>query len=89
MTNEDKGYLEGMLGGSFGPKRARVPSEGDQVRLEGLVDAIGLYETVQLLATIAGDKADHIRASYQDEHLASRWDRAAHEISAAFVPASL
>lgn len=44
--------------------------------LEALIDTHTVANVVDGLAFICREKADHIRASYQDESLARRWDRA-------------
>ena len=46
-----------------------------QFALESAIDSHGLANVVDALACICREKADHIRASYQDEALARRWDR--------------
>lgn len=40
------------------------------------MDLLGLQATVELLAEIAAEKAEHIRVNWQDEPLAKDWDRA-------------
>jgi len=46
-------------------------------QLEKLVDTYSLAQVVEALATIASEKADHIRSNWQDEHMAKCWERAA------------
>jgi hypothetical protein len=48
--------------------------------LEQMVDQHGLYHVLVGLALMCGEKADHIRANYQDDALAHKWDRAANTI---------
>lgn len=51
--------------------------------LEGLVDASSLAEVLQTLASIARDKAEHIRTNWQDRQTAALWDRSAKRIDLA------
>jgi len=48
----------------------------DAMDLEKLIDQTSLAKVVEMLSGIAGLKADHIRETWQDGALASRWDRA-------------
>lgn len=44
--------------------------------LESLVDKQGgIYDVLDGLSTIAGEKADHLRTNWQDEPAAKRWER--------------
>lgn len=45
--------------------------------LESIVDQFGMVITLNLLAKICEGKADHIRENWQDEGLATRWQRRA------------
>jgi hypothetical protein len=49
--------------------------------LEDLLDASGLGAVLEALSTICGEKSDHIRASYADEHLARAWAQAASSVA--------
>jgi len=42
--------------------------------LEALVDRMGILSLTTLLQEICQDKADHIRANWQDEWGAVRWE---------------
>jgi len=42
--------------------------------LELLVDAHGLHEVLNELAVICGEKAEHLRANWQDGASARAWD---------------
>lgn len=48
-----------------------------QYALEEIIDAHGLAWTLQALADMCGDKAEHLRANWQDAASARIWDRAA------------
>lgn len=56
--------------------KMRVPNEGDAIRLRWLIDDIGLYETLSVIASICADKAK--RASDNN----NAWMKAGAEISA-------
>lgn len=51
-----------------------------EVELEKLIDECGLSAVLQSLHNICQEKADHIRISYGDNHLARQWCGAAGEI---------
>jgi hypothetical protein len=44
--------------------------------LERIVDLHGLRKTLDMLATICAEKADHLRTDWQDEAAAKDWNRA-------------
>lgn len=44
-------------------------------QLEAIIDRHGLKATIDLLAVICGDKAEHIRSNWQDETTAKTWER--------------
>lgn len=46
-----------------------------QEALERYVDCLGLSETIELLATICEEKAEHIRENWQDQSTAQTWDK--------------
>ena len=46
-----------------------------EMELEAMVDRHGLSAILNQLANICGEKADHIRSSYDDKALAKCWDR--------------
>ena len=48
--------------------------------LERLIDSTSLAKVVEMLSGIAGEKADHIRTNWQDDRLASRWQRVANRL---------
>jgi hypothetical protein len=61
-----------------------------RLALESLVDEKGLSRIVEWLGDIADEKADHIRANWQDESTAKIWSAAAAKLSrAAFAIAKL
>ena len=43
-------------------------------QLETLIDAVGIESILMGISDICGEKADHIRANWQDNVLARRWD---------------
>lgn len=47
----------------------------EAVVLEAMVDRCGLETVVGALAIICGEKAEHIRANWQDRTLAKAWGR--------------
>lgn len=53
-----------------------IVSKDDMEALEGMVDKYTLFEVLVALDVIAGDKADHLRANWQDHVSAKTWDRA-------------
>jgi hypothetical protein len=48
-------------------------NEQELLDLENLIDKRGISSILMALSTICGLKADHIKSSYQDSHLARRW----------------
>jgi hypothetical protein len=56
-----------------------------QDELERIVDLAGLKNTMTMLATICGDKAEHIAVNWQDSHSAKDWDKMARAIDSAIV----
>lgn len=48
--------------------------------LEGLVDRIGLKATIELLAVICEEKAEHVMSNWQDQITAAAWRRSAQAI---------
>lgn len=49
-------------------------------KLEALVDAESLSSIVECLGDICGEKADHLRANWQDEHTAKLWEKRMHKL---------
>jgi hypothetical protein len=45
--------------------------------LEHLIDTNGLVETLEAIQTICYEKAEHLRANWEDDTGARAWDRAA------------
>ena len=45
--------------------------------VEILIDETTLCKHVEILSMICTEKAEHIRAGYQDERFAKKWERAA------------
>jgi len=54
-----------------------IPTPDQMVELERLVDQHTLFEVLAALAVIAGDKAEHLRANWQDKTGGRCWDNAA------------
>ena len=51
-----------------------MTSQEAQDRLEEILDAIGVSETMVNLAAVCFAKADHLRSNWQDERTAKAWD---------------
>lgn len=64
--------------------KMRVPSEGDLRIIKGLVNQIGLYETLSLIEAVCVDKADRLR-NIQRGDIADLW----HKAGCAIVEASM
>lgn len=60
-----------------------TPTKDDMETIELMIDKYGLGEMTMALNVIAGDKADHLRANWQDKTSAKVWDRAATRLTAA------
>ena len=51
-----------------------IVAEGtDRAQLETLVDRYSLANVLEALVAVCGDKADHVRANWQDAGLAKDW----------------
>lgn len=50
--------------------------------LETAIDAIGLDSLLHDMASICGDKAEHIRVNWQDKSLAYKWEAIAIKLDA-------
>ena len=48
--------------------------------LEALIDADDLRSVLESIAEIAGEKAEHLRSTWQDPIAGSAWDRAARAV---------
>lgn len=46
-------------------------------QLEGMIDTAGLAGVLDMLGQICLEKADHLRANWQDERAAQVWDQQA------------
>lgn len=44
--------------------------------LEALIDKHGLLHVLTGLELVCGEKAEHIRHNWQDNHMARQWDKA-------------
>lgn len=49
----------------------------DKLQMEQIVDKMGLSTVRDILVGICHEKAEHIRANWQDDELAARWERTA------------
>lgn len=49
--------------------------------LETLIDRVGLSTVVEALALICGEKAEHLRANWQDNAEAKVWDKKSAKLS--------
>lgn len=47
----------------------------DPLSLEAMIDRNGLPAVIDMLATICGEKAEHLAATWQDASTAKVWDR--------------
>lgn len=54
----------------------------DKDALESLIDAYGVREVMQELATLCFEKSEHIQSNWQDKLLASVWAQRGHKINA-------
>ena len=54
-----------------------------QEQLESIIDAVGLDATLGMLAGVCLDKAEHLRANWQDDVTANAWIDAARKIDKA------
>lgn len=54
--------------------------EVDRQVLEGLIDRNGLSGTLADLVAVCYEKAEHLRANWQDEEAAKAWERHASRI---------
>lgn len=62
------------------------PLSPEQARaLEALIDGATLADVIDTLATIAREKAEHIRQNWQDAATARVWDHAARRIETTYV----
>ena len=57
-------------------------TEAFKADLEAMVDASSLAQVIEALGEICAEKADHIRASYDDRATAKIWDDAARKVMA-------
>lgn len=54
-----------------------------RTRLEQLIDAFGLADVTGLLVEICADKANYVRANYQDKANANMWENAGNALDKA------
>ena len=59
---------------------ANVTTKNLQDALETLIDATSVTSVLEAIATVCALKADHIRASWQDNQTARVWDRTSQQI---------
>ena len=64
------------------PKYWRAVESFRLSNLETMIDNQGLKGTIDNLIEICGEKAEHIRSSYQDETTAGSWDKDAKALQA-------
>lgn len=70
---------------AYGDERADIHGKlestmRDTEAMERLVDQIYLDQTLEMLAMICDEKAQHIRENWQDDDLADAWQRAGDRI---------
>jgi hypothetical protein len=46
-------------------------------QIESVIDRTGIAAVISGIAQICSEKADHIRENWQDENLATEWDKLA------------
>lgn len=54
---------------------APIP-QSTQTALEQMIDRHGLAEIIDAIGDICAAKAQHVRENWQDESIASQWDKA-------------
>ena len=59
-----------------------ITEQSAQATLETLIDSIGVESLLTNLATVCYDKAEHIRANWQDNATAGVWDAAGRRVMA-------
>lgn len=63
-------------------KTVKTEAKGDLLwELEEMVDKNGLGTVLDTLATMCGEKAEHVMSNYQDEGLQKKWLKAADILS--------
>lgn len=50
------------------------PSQDEMDTIEAIIDRNGMANVMLALVHICGEKADHLRSSWQDEQTARNWD---------------
>ena len=58
-------------------------TEREKEALETLVDKHSVYDVLEALTDVMGEKAEHIRANWQDIPLALEWERDARKLTRA------
>ncbi len=51
-------------------------SQSTQNELENIVDRVGIEKLLIALSDVCAEKAEHVRTNWQDQKLATLWDRA-------------
>lgn len=59
-------------------------TDPNPIALESIVDHIGLAKTLDLLASLCRDKAEHLRSNWQDDTAARVWEKAARHVEASW-----
>lgn len=73
---------------AFGPRQP-MPDDGTAQRrgckmekqVERLIDAMGVDQLLHTIALVCSDKAEYIRANWQDNALAQLWDKKASQVT--------
>ena len=65
-----------------------APNQHNMTTLEQIVDACGIIDVVDALATICNEKAEHIRSAWQDDKTAKVWDKAGKHLDVTSVKLS-
>lgn len=54
-----------------------------KLKMETLIDAVGIMHFLIYLEEICHEKAEHVRTTYQDENLALKWEEVAFKVLSA------
>ena len=60
-------------------------TEQIKTELEAILDSSKLEWVIEALGQICWQKAEHIRANWQDEELAQRWEKAGNKLARASI----
>jgi hypothetical protein len=49
-------------------------------QIESIIDSIGLSDFFSRIASVASEKSDHVRTTWQDDTLAELWSKVGHDL---------